>query len=469
MGVVDLSSPFAEQTGPVALRVTAGNPFIEVFLVDHAFALVARSIGELEARVTPGVYTVKVRLGDAMAERLVVVDEDMSVDMSSELTVVSAAPISGTSRTHEYHMDTARTESEEVALTAGTGSAIFLMSRSWSAPEVARGTPAEMSLRRPDATIVATLHSVSMEIGPDPARGVTIQVDPGPYVLRWYNYDTGVVVEQAVYAVADWQTQVFLLREPDVERGANYSVSMLMTMSGFYPESSMARTVEAARSALAGERKVASTPISELLLGKFNNPMLGLFGAHLMLLAHEAELNTAAEERRGLSKKRLHAPVEFSQEQFDEVVHNLAGLLGPDHPDVVALTTRTSDHQLPALAPVTMPPLLWRSWLLLIDASQDHPPLVPADTWRRACRPLPLRPFLTWAVSGEVGQDVETEWRVEVSRVLHGAPLRGLGAARRGYRQAGIDRGSTGADDERRQLSRQLIAPRAAIDELAAG
>jgi hypothetical protein len=334
---------------------------------------------------------------------------------------------------------------------------------------VASGTPAEMSLRWPNATIVAALHSVSMEIGPDPARGATIQVDPGPYVLRWYNHDTGVVAEQAVYAVADWQTQVFLLREPDVERGANYSVSMLMTMSGFHPESSMARTVEAARSALAGERKVASTTISELLLGKVNNPMLGLFGAHLMLLAREAELNTGAEERRGLSKKRLHAPVEFSQEQFDEVVHNLAGLLGPDQPDVVALATRTSDPDLPALAPVTMPPLLWRSWLLLIEASHDHPPLVPADTWRRACRPLPLRPFLTWAVSGEVGQDVETEWRAEVGRVLHGAPVRGLEATRRGHRPAGIDLGSPRADDERRQLSRQLIAPRAAIDELAAG
>jgi hypothetical protein len=468
MGVVDLSSPFAEQTGPVALRVTAGNPFIEVFVVDHAFALVARSIGELQARVTPGVYTVKVRLGDAMAERLVVVDEDMSVDMSSELTVVSAAPIGGTSRTHEYQMDTARTESEEVALTAGTGSAVFLMSRSWSAPEVAGGTTAEMSLRRPDGTIVAALHSVSMEIGPHPARGATIQVDPGPYVLRWYDYDTGVVVEQAVYAVADWQTQVFLLREPDAERGANYSVSMLMTMSGFYPEDSMARTVEVARSALAGERKVASTTISELLLGKFNNPMLGLFGAHLMLLAREAELNTAAEERRGLSKKRLHAPVEFSQEQFDEVVHNLAGLLGPDHPDVVALTTRTSDHQLPALAPVTMPPLLWRSWLLLLDASHDHPPLVPADTWRRACRPLPLRPFLIWAVGGEDYKDVEDQWRAEVSQVLHRGPPQGPATPHRRSLPADMELGSPSADDQRRQLSRQLLAPRSAIDELAA-
>jgi hypothetical protein len=213
---------------------------------------------------------------------------------------------------------------------------------------------------------------------------------------------------------------------------------------------------------------VASSTISESLFAKFENPMLGLFGAHLMLLSREAERNAAVEERRSISKRRPRAPVQFRQEQFDEVVRNLADLIGPDHPDVVALATRTSDPQLPALAAITMPPLLWRSWLLLIDASHDHPPLVPADTWRRACRPLPLRPFLTWAVSGEVGQDVETEWRVEVGRVLHGAPVRGLEVTRRGLRPAGSDLGSRGAENERRQLSRQLIAPRAAIDELAA-
>ena len=92
---MSLSSPFAEQTGLVALQVTTGNELTEVFLVDHTFALVDRSIGGLSKLVTPGVYTVKVRLGNVMAERLVVADQDKHVDMSSELTVASAAPISG--------------------------------------------------------------------------------------------------------------------------------------------------------------------------------------------------------------------------------------------------------------------------------------------------------------------------------------------------------------------------------------
>jgi hypothetical protein len=229
--------------------------------------------------------------------------------MSSELTVASAAPIIGSSRTDDYHMDAARTESEQVALTAGTGSAVFLMTRSWSPPLARSGAPAEMMLRRTDGTTVAELRNLGTEVGSgaDPARGATIVVDPGAYVMDWYDYDAAVGAEQAVYAVVDWQTQVFLLREPDEDRGGHYSVSMLMTRSGCYPDDSIARTVEVARSALAEERSVASSMINESLFAKFENPMLGLFGAHLMLLSRDAERKAAAEERRSTSKRRPRA------------------------------------------------------------------------------------------------------------------------------------------------------------------
>jgi hypothetical protein len=469
-----LSSPFLEQSSLVALHVTTGHPLAEVFLIDREFVLVDRSIGELDKAVTPGVYTVKVRLGDATAERLIVANEDTSLDMSSELTFASAAPISGTSRTHEYHMDVARSESLRATQSAGSGSEVFLMTRSWSARDLRSvHPPSDMLLRRPDGTTVAELHNLGTESGRDPARGATIEVNPGAYLLDWHDDDAVIDVEQALYAVPGWQTQVFLLGEPDEDRGINYRVSMLMTKSGFQPEDRGARTVEVARSALAGERKVASSTISDSLFAKFDNPMLGLFGAHLMLLAHEAELNAVAEQRRNRSKKHPLPPVQFRQEQFDHVVQHLAGLLGPDHPDVVALTTKTSNPRLTALAPVTMPPLLWRSWLLLIEGSHDHPPLVPADTWRRARRPLPLRPFLIWAVSGEEDQDVEDEWRREVRRVLGGARARGEeGAEKEGAdwtdRPADMELRFPSADDEIRQLSRQLLAPRAVIDELAA-
>jgi hypothetical protein len=117
-----------------------------------------------------------------------------------------------------------------------------------------------------------------------------------------------------------------------------------------------------------------------------------------------------------------------------------------------------------------MPPLLWRSWMLLIEASHDHPPLVPADTWRRASRPLPMRPFLSWTVAESSDDDVEAEVAREVTRVLENAAPQALDRSREpGREDAGAGPQATG---ERRlqlsrQLGRQLMIPRAAIDEIA--
>lgn len=482
-------STSTDDLAKVRVQVTTGDPLAEVFLVDHAFALVERSVGELDRDVTPGVYKVKVRLGDATAERLVVLEVDQVVDLSSELVIASPAPILGTSQYSGPYAEAARAASRLVRLTVGHGAQILLMARSWSMPgssapqpPAARSAPARPdvppgrpSLRRSDGTLIAELGAVSTAVVSvqGPAYVATIGVDPGAYLLRWYDAAAGVEAEQAVYAVAGWQTQVFLLQEADEgepdrsepdrsesdeSRRPSYGVSVLLARHGFDPGSATAHAVEVARSALAKERKVASDVISESLFLKFDSPMLGLYGAHLMLIAQEAE----------------DPPIGFNQHVFDEAVANLTRLLGAGHPDVVALSTRTSGRDLEALAPVTTPPLLWRSWLLLLDASHDRPALVPADTWRRASRPLPDRPFLTWEVHADK-DDVEAAIAAEVGRVVnvpapefdnHEPGARGLESL-----DVGPEDGfgtPPSIDDRRRQLSRQMLLPAAAIDELAA-
>jgi LacI family transcriptional regulator, galactose operon repressor len=471
-------SMFPDHLDIVSLHVATGNPMAEVFLIDHSFAMIDRSVGDLHCEVPPGVYKVKVRLGDDTEERLVVLNDDQSIDMTGELVISSPAPIFGTSRTHEPDVDAAREASQHVAYTAGAGATILLMRRHWGSPQAHSAvsarrlrrweTPARLSLRLPDGTMVADLDEVSQEVGSaqEPARVATIEVDPGIYVLHWYDDDEELETAQAVHAVANWQTQVFLLQEPDEGRGDRYSVSMLMSRHGFDPGDAMAHMVEVARLALAEERKVASELVTESLFAKLENPMLGLFGAHLMLIAAQAERKAAQEQLRYQSRGGPFAPLHFRQQEFDLVVASLADLLGHNHPDVVALLTKTSHPDLASLAPVTTPPLLWCSWLLLLEASHDYPPLVPADTWRQASRPLAMRPFLAWAVAGEESDDLETELAAHLGRVLDIAAPH----ARERFelpRQAGIDRGAASTDHRRRQLSRQLLIPRAAIDHLA--
>ena len=86
----------AEPASGVRITVRTGSPLAEVFMIDHRFALVHRSIGDLEAVVTPGVYKVKAKLADAQAERLVLCEADQVINLADELRMRSPAPLART-------------------------------------------------------------------------------------------------------------------------------------------------------------------------------------------------------------------------------------------------------------------------------------------------------------------------------------------------------------------------------------
>jgi hypothetical protein len=444
------SSPFPDDVGRVRLRVTPRSPLAEVFLIDHEFTLVARSVGALDTKVEPGVYKVKARLGDETTETLVVLNQDRAFSLGEDLA--SPAPIEGTSRTHEYHMGAAADESATAATEVGSGATMFLMTRGWTAADGAelwteRSLPG-LSLHGRDGETIADLNEPAGG-GVDPFAGTTVRLNPGAYFVRWRD-EAGFTTEQSVQAVEGWQTQVFLLDDQaHPSEGGRYRVSVLMSREAFDPFDQAPRLVEDARAALAQERDVAADFIHETLGAKFDNPMLGLFGAHLMLLAKDSVSDP---------DNPASAPVRFDQSLFDYVVANLRELLGSHNPDVIALSTQTTAQADPPF-PLTEPPMLWRSWVLLIEASNTWPEVVPVDVWRRTLRLLPQRPFLAWASDAE-DRDAVEEWERRVRRVVRGSAPEAI---------RGVMADEDVADEEtsRRRFSRQLLAPRAAIDELA--
>jgi len=137
--------------------------------------------------------------------------------------------------------------------------------------------------------------------------------------------------------------------------------SVLLSFTrGFSPNESMLRIAELARVTLAtkgpGERgqtnrRLMPDEMRTMLREKFGNPMLGIYGAHLLLLEGSVDI--------GLLR---------------EVVRNLRGLLGLQHPDVEALALRAAGE--PPPLPFEHPPMLCRSWLLIVDASVARPDLV---------------------------------------------------------------------------------------------
>jgi hypothetical protein len=434
------------------VTVTAGSPLAEIFLIDHGFALVDRSVGDLRAEVPQGVYKVKAALGEAATERLVVVNGAQEIDLAGELRIASPAPLEGTGLTHEFHMKLATEQSAAVGETAGSGAQVLIVSRRYSSdgrPDQAPDASlAEVSLHGPDGEPVASLAGAS---GWDPVAGTTVEVDPGCYRLHWRDH-AGADAEQTVVAVEGWQTQVFILEDAlgPVESLRN-KVSILMSKQGFDPGDGELRRIEEARTALADERKISGTDNNDRF-STFDNPMLGLFGAHLMLLGQDAERHAREAESRS-DAQPPQAPVEFDQKRFDEAVANLRRLLGDDHPDVVALATKASDVERDAIRPIEVPPMLLRSWLLLIEASNDWPDLVPVHMWRDTARQLPLRPFLVWSPAGDGEDAVGAE--LEMARLMKRTVDEAAGAA-----------ASAAADAARRELAGRMLAPRAAVEEL---
>ena len=468
------SSPFRD--APVNLKLTAGSPLAELFLVDHAFALVGRAIGELECAVEPGVYKVKARIGDAVTERLVVLDGDQAIDLSGDLLIGSAAPIEDTARTREQDMYAAAIGSADVAVRHGEGARLFVMARAW-AGEGTSVPPPRVSVHQADGGCIADLVATDAV---DSAQTTSLELDPGPYFVRWHD-GMGVAAEQCVHAVSGWQTQVFVLEDAaePAEIGRT-RVSVLMNRGSFDPRDPALRRTEEARTALADVRKVAAGFLDEALAGKLGDPMLGLFGAHLMLIARDAGRVADEDRSSGLGRGNAppRAPVSFEQSHFDAAVEGLGALIGVDHPDVVALSTQTTNAALDRLPPLVAPPLLWRSWVMLIEASNASPHLVPVSTWRRTLRLLPLRPFLLWSPEDEEAAPID--WTRGVARALATAkrepaqrpggegPLADLladGAAE--VSEAGAS-GVTAGDATRRRVSHDLLAPRAAIDAIAA-
>lgn len=439
------SSPFPDDK-PVRVRVTTGRDLAEVFLVDHEFALAARGVGNLDATVAPGVYKVKAQLGDALVERLVVINEDSEFDLESELPVFTPVPLEESARTPEYHVALASEESKTVDASLGSGAEIFLLARRWT-PDPAQVDPeaqrlCNLSLHSLEGEKIADLlaEKSPIEPGGDAAAGFTVTVDPGLYLLRWSDR-FGIAAEQTVTALQGWQTQIFLLEEKVDDQPGPRELSVLMSRHPFSYFDPVLRLAEEARTALAEERRIATSFISESLFVDVDNPMLGLFGAHLMLIANEA-LQQRSEKPESEKPTALQAPVGFDQALFDEVAARLATLLGDDHPDVVALATMSTKGG--DGAPLRSPPMLWRSWRLLIGASNRQPDLVPADLWRRTLGVLPMRPFFTWRQLQD--ESAATRWEEQLTQSLQPSSLPEAG---------------------RLQLTEQLLAPRGVIDEAA--
>ncbi|MEI5100765.1 hypothetical protein RB200_22375 [Streptomyces sp. PmtG] len=327
--------------------VIPDTPSVRVTITDETLREVAYGMGTIETTVAPGLYRIEQRFAGAVAVRFVEVGHQAFTARLPLPRVPAPAPVRRTATTHDEHRAAAQRWSGEPTRGDGAPSLMVLLRnlrRGW------RLDPYALQITGAGGEAVDGGESgwrVDEEQGWSAWSG---DLPPGGYRLRLRRPSgEGLPLAQALWVSRGWTTLVFVSNGPRGAQPQHASVEMAPHGTGWSPadeELSLAR--EAALSGLRQGIDLISDQLLPMLDSRRADPVLGIVGAHAMLLDHRPDLERVAE-----------------------VVRRLAPQV-PDHPDLAALRTLLGGPP----AHVASPPMLAASCRLLIAADADDPGVI---------------------------------------------------------------------------------------------
>ena len=361
--------------GQPNVTITAEDGAGEISVVDGRFQEVARGLGQVELMLPPGIYRARSAVGQTFQDHLFSVANDSpSQRISLEpLVFETPIPIEGTRTRHEYQIDAMVRASDVPQTDLGQGGEIVVFIRDpgsdyidFSDDQIAEYTQSFSGFSLVTADGMEADLMEHGEINPKQGRLLfRASVAPGTCVLAGPSYE-GERVCLPLVVLPHQSIQVFILLESDTPgllrrwpdmNGA--SIVFQYTGGGFDPFRGDLRVYEAARKALAkGSNRLGAAGMRQLLYEKFDNPMLGLVVAHLILLRKNPNLDL-----------------------LKTILGNLEPFLAPDHPDFVALGWRLADLEgdhatsralASQIASLQNPPMLQLGWRLMQDALEVH-------------------------------------------------------------------------------------------------
>lgn len=411
----------------IRLDVETQDETADIYVIDSYFRVVGRGRGTRKTfQMKPGIYTVKVRVGFESYEKDVVLKDKSEKATFDAVEFPSAIPLIETARTHEYHTDAAERESRKIHLKKGEGSWIFVFARDWKPLDSERKLETTslphkgLKLKGMEDEVIIdfeTNEKVVSDKSIDAWTACNIEVEPGQYRLS-VEIEPGKTIEQIIVACRGWQTQVFLLQKnydnkktTEARRADLTNTGILMsrgrvddqhplTLIGefngqnqkmFDSQDPKMKLLDLARIGLANNRQILPDEVIDRILGgKFENPMLGILGAHLLL--------NGKKTRLGLLKI---------------VVKNLRRILGEGtHPDVEALALRVENKK--AKYDFKLPPMLRQSWIQVVKSTVDNPNLIPLDSFacQNSDRMLGDEPWLLYlSENKDAGESVDDSIR----------------------------------------------------------
>ena len=360
------------------LSVETSDEGAEIFILNSQFQRVASDTGKSAIfKLKEGLYTIKVAAGcETIEKSIALLSKDETV-VFNPVAFPSPAPLEETSRTHEDHIKNAVDHSHHVHIQIGHGSQIYVFARVWT-----KTFPSGLNPHIEDPSTGLTLRDVAdqilvdfgrPEIGfnsatSDPWSACNVELNPGVYILCLET--KGKTFKQVIAASPSWQTQVFLLKSDranseDFECDAglsNASIFMAELGTGFRSSRKENlssdpdfRLTEIARQALISNRPVLRQDLLyQMLDDKFKNPMLGIYGCHLLLLNKKTD-----------------------KSMLPRIISNLRRLVIDPHPEIEALAVKLD---MDTSYVFNVPPMLRQSWNYILEASVRKTDLIPENS-----------------------------------------------------------------------------------------
>ncbi len=440
------------------ITATAFPSSAELVLRDQSLAPIERGIGRIKTSVPAGLYVLQTQIGARSVEKLLrVADADINIKRDElRLEIPSPTPTHGTSTLNETHEEAAQ----------------YLSQNPWRSVDPCLGRLLLMvrDIRgvkgravRPEDVDGVTLTDFNGDTILDVAQAVrqvredsqqqpletkgwiafSADLEPGTFVVRWPQPDspsesTPRFIEQPIVipspgstAMGDetpWTVCIFIHRDPATKRLLHESTRVHLTplptgFHGWNDESIQINlALESALTAVERGEPTAVVDLSRddmqvLLRDKFSNPMLGIVGAHALLLRPQVNWST-----------------------FETVVNNLRRLV-PGHPDVEALraigySRRSADAGRSDIV-IETPPMLAASYRSIVDQEWAERGLIrPGSLAEKvAGRLINCGPWTMWTAASASPVDDLIELNLTGSR---GHSARG-GTARGGEPPVGID------------------------------
>ena len=382
------------------------NRDAEVTVLDAGFNRVGRDVGDFEGSLKLGLYKVKVNRGGAVRERLVELGPDGAWVGLYIQDFPSVAPVGLDGRAQQAVEGIARKARRRC-----DGPCLLFVGH-W---------PGDAPSARPPFTGIRTFPWRATREAVDLARSCRDHAEAGgelwaavavPIEKRGDTFvlemrKGAFVSRQAIPISSAWDTRVFLRGLPETAGEAavptdgppcEVSIQMAKRRAPIVYWDHL-ETIEVARRALELGRQIftSTSLIDDLLHGKFENPIAGMTGFHLLLDSLDAGT--------GLALDHPQRPL------VDEVLVNLTGLLQPPRPRGSRLHADPAWAELPDMTAlrlragrvlgqveVSEPPLFKASWdAIKAHASREGLSWIGRDLWRRTGDANRLGPYVAWA------------------------------------------------------------------------